>query len=368
MNLGATLSAIGDYYDAALTACGRPVCATYRYVGQVGVVSGPGRCDCTCGPAGGPCFVGDADDAVLSETGDNGVLADAFGGYCSTGGFVSMGVAAPHTATWTFTLTAENAEILNAYGGVWLRAAIGISPEDPVETIDPDQVTLDVNGVTVDIADLLNVYAGIPGITDMWVWPSNNVFVPMPGMTLVAGANTIVVTSVNRFNSGAAQSINVVAVDQVGIGADAAQVGDLTFEEDTGCMVACVAAEAPQGVLRVSWRAVGPSATPPTFTTAVAPAGPMMPWVELWVRVMRCWPTDLDTDVAGWDTAAAGIAADADCLMCATHDLLCMQPTAFASVGLEGCAALGGYRINPVWPDGGCAGNELSLYARLSCD
>lgn len=180
MNLPETLTAIANYYDAALVRCERPVCATYRYVGQVGVVSGPGACDCTCEP----------------ETSDGPI---------------------------------------------------------------------------------------------------------------------------------------------------------------------------PQGVLRVSWKIEGPSITPPSLSTLMAPKQPSMPMVELWIRVMRCWPTAPDTTVEQWDTAAAGIAADADCLMCATEDLLCMKPTAYGEVGLEGCAALGGYRITPVWPDGGCAGNELQLFARLTC-
>lgn len=366
MNLSDTLAALANFYADALEGCGRPVCASLRYVGFAEFV-GAGACDCTCGPAVGPCVVGDSGDAALSDTGDIGVLSDEFGGYCSADGFVSMGVSAPHTATWTFLLTADEAAALNSYGGVWLRAAIGISPEDAPQTIDADQVTLAVNAVSVDIADLLNVYEGVPGITDMWVWPSNNVFVPVPGMALVAGSNTVVVTSVNRFNGDSVQSFNVVAVDQVGVGADGSQVGDLTFAEGTGCLVACAVSEAPQGSLRVTWHQVGPSERPPTLQTLVSGGGFGAPWVQVKVRVMRCWPTKDDTPVSAWDAAAAGIADDAWCLTCAAQRLIvCKSSREREALGVGGCSSVGGYLVEPVVPSGGCAGSMLTMWVRLS--
>lgn len=123
----------------------------------------------------------------------------------------------------------------------------------------------------------------------------------------------------------------------------------------------------PQGVLRVSWRKVGPTSTPPQFQTVMGQTAPGVPLVELWVRVMRCWPGDAEnTTVEQWDAAAAGIAADSDCLASAAHALICKKPGALAELGLAGCNAVGGYSVTPVWPEGGCAGNDLQLFARLS--
>lgn len=122
----------------------------------------------------------------------------------------------------------------------------------------------------------------------------------------------------------------------------------------------------PQGALRVGWRQIGPSDAPPQLK--VLWQGQMaVPLVEVQVRVMRCWPTAKDTPLPDWDSAAAGLADDAWCLACAAQTLIaCNTADARAKLGVEGCRNVGGYRLEPVLPDGGCAGTYLTMWAMLA--
>lgn len=122
----------------------------------------------------------------------------------------------------------------------------------------------------------------------------------------------------------------------------------------------------PQGALRVGWRQIGPSEKPPQLK--VLWQGEMaVPLVEVQVRVMRCWPTDKDALLSAFDTASAGLADDAWCLTCAAHTLIaCANEGARARLGIVGCRNVGGYRIEPVLPEGGCAGTYLTMWAMLA--
>lgn len=124
----------------------------------------------------------------------------------------------------------------------------------------------------------------------------------------------------------------------------------------------------PQGALRVGWRQIGPSEQPPQLK--VLWQGQMaVPLVEIQVRVMRCWPAAKDTALADWDAAAAGVADDAWCLTCAAQTLIaCANAGARERLGVEGCRNVGGYRLEPIEPAGGCVGTYLTMWAMLAAD
>lgn len=146
-------------------------------------------------------------------------------------------------------------------------------------------------------------------------------------------------------------------------------VGNAEMVGDGACDCTCAAETSdgpvPQGALRLTWRQIGPMERPPGFVTVVAP-GAGAPWVEVHVRVMRCWPGDKGTSIEEWDTAAAGIADDAWCLACTAHRLVACTGPQLAELDLDGCASMAGYLVEPVLPSGACAGNDLRLFVRLS--
>lgn len=153
-------------------------------------------------------------------------------------------------------------------------------------------------------------------------------------------------------------------------------VGMAEFVGDGACDCVCEAGSDvdpepdegfPQGSLRVVWDSVGPAEKPPSLVTMWSGAQFGPPVVRVRVRVMRCWPTAEDTTVADWDAAAAGLADDAWCLVCAAQELIvCNTPIARARLGVDGCHRVGGYVIEPVLPAGGCAGVTLTMYAQLA--
>lgn len=122
----------------------------------------------------------------------------------------------------------------------------------------------------------------------------------------------------------------------------------------------------PQGALRVGWRQIGPSEKPPQLKV-LWQGETAVPLVEVQIRVMRCWPAGKDTSLAAFDSAAASVADDAWCLTCAAQTLIaCKTAVAVASLGVEGCRNIGGYRIEPVLPEGGCVGTYLTMWALLA--
>lgn len=116
------------------------------------------------------------------------------------------------------------------------------------------------------------------------------------------------------------------------------------------------------GTLRVSMAGMGPTQSPPNRqmywgTCAVTSV------VEWQVRVARCWPADEASTVDEFDKAAAGVMDDAWILaMSATKLLNHTELLDELCEGSLGCK-LGGYSLVPILPQGGCAGNMVTLFS-----
>lgn len=160
------------------------------------------------------CAVFTADTAVLE--GDTAYPVTAVAGYCSPDGYAVISGGTGNSASWTFTLDADTASAFNTAGGVWLRAMINRGVGG---TIDADFVTLAVNGVATDMADLL---------AEDVAWSAANVFVP--GGTFIVGLNEVVLEVVNG-----AGEIATLRVDAIAMGSDGDGIGGLGFDGITNC-------------------------------------------------------------------------------------------------------------------------------------
>lgn len=122
----------------------------------------------------------------------------------------------------------------------------------------------------------------------------------------------------------------------------------------------------PAGTLTVRVVNAGTSEFPPGIA-AVMGACVTKPIVEIKVRLLRCWPVELDTAAAERDAEVAGLADDLWILGASTQALLGGAKALDLSTDDSrrvGCD-LGGWTCEPVEPQGGCAGVELTVYAAL---
>lgn len=113
------------------------------------------------------------------------------------------------------------------------------------------------------------------------------------------------------------------------------------------------------GVLYVFWQRAFPE-------RAGIPQGmgkpPGRPKVDIYLRLFRCWPTMGDRGEAppGLDAAAAGLAADTDCMWQALTGAICDGSLVDH---LSGCDELQLVDVTPRSPKGGCAGVQAHLIA-----
>jgi hypothetical protein len=141
------------------------------------------------------------------------------------------------------------------------------------------------------------------------------------------------------------------------VGSQARYVGGTLWE----CCAPGVNGKAA-GTLRVSMAGMGPSQQPPNrqhyWGTCAA-----MQVVEWQVRVARCWPADEHSTPEEFDVAAAGVMDDAWVMAMASLELL-NNPELLDGLceGSLGCK-LGGYSLVPILPQGGCAGNMVTIFS-----
>jgi hypothetical protein len=184
----------------------------------------------------GNCLVLDAADLIYTPGEGMGFGPSDATGSCSTD-VLGMFTFPPHSASWEFTLDADQAAALNGIGGFWLRALL-LWGEGGELTVDPEQITLALNAeVPVDIGDEFHRTSGPAPEADAWC--AADLFSAWGDSSFIVGVNTVTVTLVTRFNSLAQASISTLQLDQIGFGSDGDQVGNITFDA-CGCM-SCVA-------------------------------------------------------------------------------------------------------------------------------
>lgn len=121
------------------------------------------------------------------------------------------------------------------------------------------------------------------------------------------------------------------------------------------------------GSLRLNVARLGTSETPPNIFPVWGPCRAKSV-AEVHIRVMRCWPSAIDTAPEVWDLTAAELLDDAWILGCATNRL--MDQTSLLDLCAVdeqrlGCT-IGGWTVLPIDPAGGCAGNDLTIFVSLA--
>lgn len=173
------------------------------------------------GQTGGPpfCLVLESGDAFADPA---LIFTGGPGNSCSEAGYYGLGYTfdeEPWPISWDFTLTAAEASALNALGYMMLRAEILVPTGAPA--IDPTQIAFQLNGepsgtlvgILPEVSTGAPASGGFPPSGPMTQPPTS---VPCTGF--IAGLNTVTVTLVDLFDDGPDQTIELLRVDEMGLG------------------------------------------------------------------------------------------------------------------------------------------------------